>query len=458
MARKKVNSYAVFQNVNGTVSINLYYQGGGADTIPDLNAKESKYIIDLLRNEKPISYDHNLRRLSTLSLEPVGESEGGYLDPVFSLHHWLDARPAIRNAINWEFPGGVVRNYIYWSAGEKAALENNYNTVLRNQQLNLGEAPPLAYTPQGTEQAVTRLSAQVAWNYYIGHVAQSLVVEADKRVNWSLMDQTNEEKTILLDGRSFFNRRNDNTYNIDRSNIGGVTYGNPSRLYRFLEDNNLIASNHFNTIANVIGWSRELVHFTGANEAANVFDQWQYWGLPPIERVINGTVKTSSPGDGVKRRTGGCRGTTGFLRALLRIVNIPVKPEFAAGHALPGFPSVDRYLSHGDDPYNQLFKSAPEIPNRELLITQATFNQWFVGNPNAEDNVGRQTRELALQYLSNYLLKMHCNDLAAGRNHANSTVAEVFERNYTVAQLEAMNLWTRMDTKIAALGGCGAIP
>ena len=93
-----------------------------------------------------------------------------------------------------------------------------------------------------------------------------------------------------------------------------------------------------------------------------------------------------------------------------------------------------------------------------MLINQSRFNEWFVGNPNARDNIGRQTRELALQYLPNYVLKRHCNDLAAGRNHANSQVAEIFDRNYTIAQLEALDLWNRMDDKIADLGGCAAIP
>ena len=75
MARKKVNHYAVFHNVEGSTSINMYYDGGGADTIRDITFQEAGFIIDLLRNEKPMSYDHDRRRLSNLSLEPVGENE-----------------------------------------------------------------------------------------------------------------------------------------------------------------------------------------------------------------------------------------------------------------------------------------------------------------------------------------------------------------------------------------------
>lgn len=75
MARKRVTHYAVFHNVGSTSSINVYYQGGGADTIRDLSISEAGYIIDILRNEKPIDYDHDRRRFLSGALEPVGEGE-----------------------------------------------------------------------------------------------------------------------------------------------------------------------------------------------------------------------------------------------------------------------------------------------------------------------------------------------------------------------------------------------
>jgi len=75
MARKKVTHYAVFHNVGGTSSINMYYDGGGANNVPNLSIEEAAYIVDLLRNEKPMSYDHSRKRLSNYSAEPVGENE-----------------------------------------------------------------------------------------------------------------------------------------------------------------------------------------------------------------------------------------------------------------------------------------------------------------------------------------------------------------------------------------------
>lgn len=75
MARKRVTHYAVFHNVGGTSEINVYYQGGGANTIRDIPIAEARYILDILRNEKPMDYDHSRRRLLSGALEPVGEGE-----------------------------------------------------------------------------------------------------------------------------------------------------------------------------------------------------------------------------------------------------------------------------------------------------------------------------------------------------------------------------------------------
>jgi hypothetical protein len=75
MARKVVTHYAVFHNIGSTSDIAFYYQGGGVDSVSGIPFAEAQYIVDLLRNEKPMSYDHALKRLSTYSLEPVGEEE-----------------------------------------------------------------------------------------------------------------------------------------------------------------------------------------------------------------------------------------------------------------------------------------------------------------------------------------------------------------------------------------------
>lgn len=75
MARKRVTHYAIFHNVGGTTAVNVYYEVGGADTISDLSILEARHIIDILRNEKPMDYDHDRQRFLSGAVEPVGEAE-----------------------------------------------------------------------------------------------------------------------------------------------------------------------------------------------------------------------------------------------------------------------------------------------------------------------------------------------------------------------------------------------
>ena len=120
-----------------------------------------------------------------------------------------------------------------------------------------------------------------------------------------------------------------------------------------------------------------------------------------------------------------------------------------------------RDLSHGDDPYNALGRATPPVPAGEIPVDQATFDSWFGAGVSAADklnNVGRRMRELAVTYLPNYLLHKYCSDIANGKTHANGEVFDTLSLNYTVAQLEAQNLWTRMDAKIAGFGGCAHVP
>lgn len=72
MARKRITHYAVFHNVGGNTSIVVYYDGGGADSIQNLTYSEASFMIDLLRNEKPMTYDNISKRLTTQHLEPAG--------------------------------------------------------------------------------------------------------------------------------------------------------------------------------------------------------------------------------------------------------------------------------------------------------------------------------------------------------------------------------------------------
>jgi hypothetical protein len=456
MARKIVSNYAVFENLGGTREIVFYYEGGGADTASGIGASEADYITDLLRNEKPISYDHALKRLSTWTPEPVGEAEIGP-----DLDAWLNAHPAICAGIVWE-DSGAAHNWLSWSAARKGELRDAFELARNRGSIAVAEVPPNQATMADDQPVTTVLASGDAWAYFKASVAQSLAAEIGGQLLWSLQGYSADQLAQLFDSREMFRwNAAPAGYRID-SMHGHIVPAPPARSYEFLGTADLIATTRLDTLARVVNWCRaNLVHFSGGTNAANMEDQWQYRGFPPMTRVLSGTLQTSHPAFGVMHRTAGCWGTTGLLRALLRVVNIPVKLVTNAGHAQPWFMADARYLSHGDDPYNQLTKATPPFPAAEILIDQAKFDTWFgagVADADKSNNIGRRTRELAITYLPNYLLHAYCSDLTAGSSHAAGQVFTIFSTNYTVAQLEAVGLWTQMDAKIAGFGGCPHVP
>jgi hypothetical protein len=457
MARKIVTDYAVFENLGGTREVVFYYEGGGADSLSGISAAETDFIVDLLRNEKPMSYDHALKRLSTWTTEEVGEAE----IPV-DLDAWLGANAAINTAIVWEDSSGA-HAWTGWDAGRKAELRQAFESARSRGSIVVPDVPANQATLTDSQNVTTILAAGDAWAYFKASVAQSLAQEIGAQLPWSIHAYSAEQLSQLFDSREMFRFTTSPAtgYRIDSAH-GHIVPAPPSRSYSFLGTTGLIGGTRLDTLARVVDWCRaNLVHFSGGTTAANMEDQWQYRGWPPMTRVLSGTIQTSRPQLGTMHRTAGCWGTTGFLRALMRAINIPVKLVTNAGHAQPWFMADGRYLSHGDDPYNQLTRATPPIPAGDIPIDQAKFDAWFGSSVSAADklnNVGRRTRELSVTYLPNLLLHKYCSDIAAGKTHAAGEVFAILSVNYTVAELEAQTLWTRMDAKIAGFGGCAHVP
>jgi hypothetical protein len=128
---------------------------------------------------------------------------------------------------------------------------------------------------------------------------------------------------------------------------------------------------------------------------------------------------------------------------------------------LLAFPTLGRFLTHGDDPYNLLVSTClPLYPMEDLLIGRSRFDDLFGSALTASvqsDNIGVRPTELAVDHLPMYLLKKYCQDLANNRDHTSGEVAKAL-RPLSVQDLEQAGLWERMDAKLAALGGCGNLP
>lgn len=387
----------------------------------------------------------------------------------FTIQFWLLERPEIANAIIWETPEGPI-SYPEWSYDQKKELDVYFFFFQKTYSQKIEDPPQNQIVDflEDTDYPDTALSPDDAWSLYLAHISNSLYLErvqdTEPIISWSLTEYSNDELKLLLDSRSFF-EWHDHIYETSGYLFPWNWWGLPSLpdiVHTFLNENDLIAPTRTRTVGRILEWCNIMSHFLGGFEASNVEAHWQYRGLPPATRIIEGTINTDHPEDGMKHYTAGCHGTSAFLASILRVINIPAKYINTSNHATPGIYTGEwKYLSHGDDPYNRLAKCTPQYPGEELLIDQAKWDSWF-GDSVTEDerrnNISRQVRELALIHIPNYLMILHCDDLANGRTHEESEVFDCFDRWYTVTELEDMDLWTRIEDKIGSFGGCDFIP
>jgi len=338
-----------------------------------------------------------------------------FLRIILPLNSILDSHLHIKEAIKWKDPDGTVRSYSQFTDTEFARLDHFYKRYA-SKKAALPALPELAFiSDNGSSSALTFLSEDVAKDYFLAYVAQSIVAESFSRVDWATDTFDEESLAFLFDSRKLFVWDGDkNAYNRAMSVSGHFTPGDPYRIYKFLKDRGLIKNTRIETISALINWSKSMVHFIGAGNIDGANNHWQYPGLPPVETVLNGSTRVS---DGLfKSWSMGCYGYTGFSHAVLRTVNIPVKAVWPAGHYHPHYTADHLLLTHGDDPYNAMMRDE-SMPANELFVSEGQFNIWFDSSLTYDErlsSVGRRVREMAIEYLPNYLLKKHCEDLAAG--------------------------------------------
>ena len=73
--KKVVSKYAVLHYKDGRTRINLYFSDGSWDYYYELDSARAMFLVDLLRNEKPVYWTEGPDILWT-GREPVGEKEG----------------------------------------------------------------------------------------------------------------------------------------------------------------------------------------------------------------------------------------------------------------------------------------------------------------------------------------------------------------------------------------------
>jgi hypothetical protein len=256
--------------------------------------------------------------------------------------------------------------YKNWPQRDKGALQTAFDTAWNLRSIEVDDLPANILHPADDSGPATALSPADAYALYLASVGQSLAVEIDNRVGWSVADYSTDNLAVLFDSREFFvwSRAAHNGYQIQDKKGGYVVPASPHTMHGFLRDNDLIGPHRYQTIVRMLTWCHHnLHHFFGKHKTKIFYDVWQYRGEAPVLRTIQGTTDQANPSYGLRHWTAGCHGTAGFLRAILRTVNIPVVHEHQGGHALPHFSADGLHLSHGDDPYHQYTHADPPYPS-----------------------------------------------------------------------------------------------
>lgn len=334
----------------------------------------------------------------------------------------------------------------------------------------------------------TAFSESNAWRIWVGHVAFILAGELGNWYRWSLRTYDEEQLRSLLDSRFYFYRSSiydfdDIFYLLHGGGIGTLNTGEVSPeeahvIFNHLRDMSQgstasggrghgIASIDYWTVDNLLSYVRDrLAHFTGDLSNANYQRIWGYYGLPPVSAMMKRVVDDGAHPTAAWQYTAGCHGTAGFVKAMLRVANIPVDIFVHQGHAIPKFPTVGVYITHGDDPYDRLWRDhsvemakAFDQPlpiqgyrpyTENLLRPIEEYQQYFYGGETgaglgdpvaiahdravgygamyaARDNLADWARINGQPAASRVLLQRYCDDLDSGANQLQGRVAEVFK-------------------------------
>jgi hypothetical protein len=359
-----------------------------------------------------------------------------------------------------------------------------------------GPALPLAPTNQvslqDSEATYTVLSHDDAWNMYLATAAQSLAVELGGFVPWSIVKYDENDLAEFFDSREMFyasyGQLEVNGQTVD--SISGYWALNlipapPTLNFQTMVTQDMIRPDPFRTIGRYLRWGIANVTHTGAvyppvsgklgdgGDALSAEAYWNYRGVPPSSAIIQGTVlhdpKDPSWKWPLTHWLIGCPSMSFFTQQLLRAVNIPVIADVGnvgqTPHTAPFFFTLGYTMSHGDDMYTRPMDDA-EFPGEWLLIPFSTYEYWFYGGgilgPYGLVNVSRQAiYEVPQKSLPDYLVQAYCADLSQGKSHDQGSVAGYFVDTkynvtvYSVQQLEASGLWTKLAARAAAKGLCG---
>ena len=388
------------------------------------------------------------------------------VDLNFDPNDWLKANRHIAANVVWLKFGRILQPWSQWSSAQRRDLTDAYFRARIDALHDIPDAPEEAAPQTVGAPGSTFYPEALAWRIYTSHLGTLIAGEQGGWLLWAVRTLSPEQRASLLDARHFFDQWNFGLrYVSGWEQSGPITLSDPTKVLRYLRQNGLVRATRRETVSAMVEWGRRnMLHYGETrgfpNDVGDLNEQhWQYRGDPPQIRVLEGTTRTT---DGqFSHWTHACHGTAALVKATLRLLGIPVLDIHPCQeHATIQFPTEGWYLGHGDTPYDRTVDSTRPID--ELFMGESEFEALL--GPQVDYNlrcvnIDRHAASLGLSHpTSNFLLEKYCIDLTAGVTHANGEVARIFSPFFSLAELEAANLWSRLDAALAARGGCANIP
>jgi hypothetical protein len=306
---------------------------------------------------------------------------------------WLSQHARIRGALTWSDETGS-RSYKSWPEQRRQELVDAIQAYLDGSTPAVPLDPSNVLPLADTDLPATAFAPADAWALYVGYCGHAIAMEISQRFAWRLEDYGNGDLDRLLSSRQMFQVVG-GAHRLD-DQVEWAVPAPPHTVREFLEGAGIVADDRLVTVSRLLDWCRDhLWHFFGPPTAATMQAVWQYRGYPPVSRVIAGTVDANNPDRGQQHWTGGCWGTSGFLRSVLRAINIPATSAYRIGHRLPAFTADRRYHTHGDDPDGPNTRAVKEIAGSDLLIDKTAFDARFAKKVTTDD-IGYRVWQLAL--------------------------------------------------------------
>ena len=238
----------------------------------------------------------------------------------------------------------------FWPEADKTALLNAFrrawiNLYVVRDPADIGAeefAMPMACTDCASRLVstpnnppFTRVTEEISKAAYISYVAHSLAMEIGTELTWSIADATAEELHFYFNSRSMMHRITGSSSQfffgdagspgtVRGMYIGRGTPATPIYTYWWMVNNNILQSTEEATVHALLDWFRfNGVHFYGTSSLTNMNDHWGVPTQPPANYVMTGTIYTGE--STAKNWTAGCHGTTGFIKSVLKAVNIPAE-------------------------------------------------------------------------------------------------------------------------------------